>query len=314
MTNRNEALPRVSNLIRFISEDELDAIPKDILEAAAERGTINHQIIEDNYGKQTDNLISNMFREGLMRIFPGDETQDDPTFEGQLNGSHFTGKPDFRLLGTLVDYKFSNELRPVTALQLILYGMLIEEVRGTGCSINKYYAFHFPKDHGLFIHKVTDRAVPALKEYAEYIIKNHEAIKEGELVKYEALKKWEVLLQDYTLFEPAGTVLTPLTITSEEEAIRAAVLFYHIKEVTDYEKKLKAELKRYMAENFENKIVDITGHGIQLISRKIKLFDNDKKASAKTIYDKALEECQTGTMESLSLKRIKPRNKTKLIK
>lgn len=310
---RNENLPRQSDIKHFLDEGELEAIPEEILDEASERGIENHDIIEKNYDEPSDNIISNMFKEGVSKIFTSGELQEKPVFEEQLNGPRFTGKPDFRLGNALVDYKFSIELRKSTALQLVLYEILEEEVNSV--KIDKHFAFHFPKDRGLFIHKVPELALEPLHEYAEYIIDNHEAIKGGELERYHAITKWDKLLQDYTVFEPVAQVLPPLTINSEADAIAAAVIFYNIKAVTDYENKLKRELKRWMSENDKTKIEDAFGFGVQFVKRENKMYDTSKKAIAKAIYDNALEECQTGIIENFSLRRVKPRvKKPKLIK
>jgi hypothetical protein len=306
-TKRDETRPRVSDIIKFLYEEELNAIPKHILEAAAQRGTEKHAIIESNYGKNTDNIISQLFRDGLFKIFTEDELQCDAVFEEQLNGKRFTGKPDFRLRDTLIDYKFANDLRTVTALQLILYSKLVTELHDL--FMQKWYVFHFPKDHGLFIYKIADKAILPILKYAESIINNHEAIKSGGLERYDALLEWEKLQQDYEIFELVETVLPPLTITNEEEAENAAVIYYNIKAVIEREAVLKRELKQYMEEQGITKIEDINGYGIRLQGRKNKMYDADRKAAAKKIYDKALNECQTGVFETTSLVRFAPRKK-----
>lgn len=318
MIKRDETLPRVSELIRFISEEELDSIPRDRLEAKAAEGTRKHKILEDNYGKETNNLLSLMFKDGLNKILKPDELRISealliaPTFEEQINGITFTGKPDFRLGNTLIDYKFTNDLRAVTALQLIFYGVLIQEKHGI--EMKRCYAFHYPNDYSLFIHKVPDRTMKPLLDYAYYVFKNHEAITAGELEKYEALARWEELLLDYEMFEPVAACFAPLTITSEEEAINAAVIYCMMLPIEKHGEKLKSELKRYMAQSGDIKISDINGYGIRLQTKNPKLHDAAKRKKAKAAYDEALEECQIGTVQTTSLVRFAPRaKKPKLI-
>jgi hypothetical protein len=313
MEARNEHLPRQSDIKHFLDEEEFDSIPDETLAEASLKGVEKHDIIHKNYGKPTNNIISLMFAEGLTKIFNPDELKLMPIFEKQLNGARFTGKPDFRLIRTIIDYKFSIELRPTTALQLVMYKMLIEEVLNIP-PIERLFAFHYPKDRGLFIHKVPDRAIEPLLEYADYIIENHQAISDGEIIRYEAISKWETLLQDYEVFEPVAQVLPPLTITNKEEAIAAAVIYYNIKAVTDHEDRLKRELKRYMEESGDTTIGDVFGYGVKLINSTQKLYDKNKKAAAKKVYDKALEDCKTGTLSTYSLRRFKPTvKKAKLI-
>jgi hypothetical protein len=314
MVERNELLPRVSNLTSFITEEEFNKIPRDILEVKAAEGIRKHKIIEDNYYNiSTDNVISWLFHKGIMQIFPGDETQDDPAFEEQINGERFTGRPDFRLWKTIIDYKFTDELRPVTALKIVLYGMLEKEVNGI--DIDRFYAFHYPEDFTLFIHKVPDRTIMPLVTLAGYIIENHESIKAGHLEKYEALNMWDKLLQDYDVFEPVGTeLLPPSTIKNNEEAITSILLSRKIDEIIKYQEKLKSNIKQYMIENDLPKISDISGYGIRLQYNNKKLYNTGRKAAAKKIYDEALSKCQTGTFETTSLVRFAPRkNKVKLI-
>jgi hypothetical protein len=64
-----------------------------------------------------------------------------------------------------------------------------------------------------------------------------------------------------------------------------------------------------MEETGQTKIEDVNGCGIRLETRNNKVYDPNKKAVAKSVYDKALEQCQTGTVQSTVLKRFKPRAK-----
>jgi hypothetical protein len=64
-----------------------------------------------------------------------------------------------------------------------------------------------------------------------------------------------------------------------------------------------------MEETGQTKIEDVNGCGIRLEARNNKVYDPNKKAVAKAVYDKALSECQTGTVQSTVLKRFKPRAK-----
>jgi hypothetical protein len=307
-TPRDESLPRQSNIVHFLNEEEFDAIPADVLSAAADEGTAKHDLLEKTYAEHDcKNILARMFSDGLDKIFIDSDFLETPEFEEQLNGSRFTGKPDFVLDKTMVDYKFSNELRPSTALQLVMYGMLEHEVKGL--SIDRFFAFHFPHDRALFIHKVPDATVPVLVEFANYIIDNHESIKGGALEKYEALNRWAVIQRDYDLFEYVGSVLPPMMITSPEDAIAAASIFVEMQKVTDYEKVLKREILRYMKETGDTKIGNDLGFGVTLAHRKVKVYDPAKKAAAKSIYDAALAGAVTDTLETTYIKRFSPRKK-----
>lgn len=313
MVSRDESLARQSDLTLFLYEEELAQIPRGLLYEKAAEGTRKHGLIETEHGKPTNNIIVQMFNDGLRRLFSRKELLGaSPVIEEQLNGSRYTGKPDFRLLDALIDYKFTLDLKPHVALQLILYAMLIEEVHGL--KVNRLYAFHYPTDHGLFIYKVPDRAIQPLREFALYVIDNHEAIKAGNVERYEALNRWDKLLEDYEVFEPVATVFPLLTITNKEEAEKAARFYCRLKEVIDYEKYLKGELKRYVEEN--GPIIDDDGFGVRLKGRSYKEYDDGKKAVAdsrfkiaKEIHKKELALCETGSGKNFHIERVKPGTK-----
>jgi hypothetical protein len=287
-----------------LTEEEFNKIPRDILEAKAAEGIRKHKILEDNYGKPNNNLLSYMFDEGLKKIFTEDELQGEPTFEKQLNGLQFTGKPDFYLRRTLIDYKFTDTLRPETALQLILYGILQNEV---SVSIDRFYAFHFPNDYSLFIYQIPGRALAPLKEFASFVIDNHEAIDAGGFEKYEGLIKWKKLLIDYEVFEPVDAVFPPLTITDQEKADFAAVIYYKIKRIEDYKKYLNSELKRYMEEKGETRLGNSETGGVRLQNHTTKVYDPKEYAIAKAAWDKAREDCKTAEVVTKKIVRFGPK-------
>jgi hypothetical protein len=305
MVTRDESLPRVSDLKHFIDEEEFNKIPKDILSVKAEEGTYKHGLLEKYYSKETPNLLVNMFKDGMRQLFTKNELSQKPIIEKQLNGSRFTGCPDLILGNALIDYKFTVDLRASTALQLVLYAMLHYEL--TRKEISRLYAFHFPGDWGLFMYKIPERTIPILVKFAEYIIENHEAIKSGELERYKALNRWELIVQDYEPFELAGTVLAPLTITTREEAEAAAVMFAKTKEVENKANDLKRELKRWMEETGETRLFGIDGSGVRLQNNTVKLYDAKRKAIAKKVYDDALKNCQTGILATKKLVRVAPK-------
>jgi hypothetical protein len=305
MASRNESLPRQSDYTLFLYEEELAKIPRGLLYEKAAEGTRKHGLIETEYGKPTNNLIVQMFHDGLKRLFSSKELESAPVIEEQLNGEDFTGKPDFRIVDALIDYKFTLDLKPHVALQLVLYAMLIEQVHGV--EMNPLYAFHYPTDHGLFIYKVPDRAVRPLVELANYIIGNHEAIKAGNVERYEALSRWDKLNEDYEVFEPVATVFPPLTITNKAEAEKAARFYCRLKEVIDYEKHLKGELKRYLSENGDSFVKDDDGFGVRLQKGSPTIFyDKAKKAAVMASHKKNLADCVTGSKDNYSLNRFKP--------
>jgi hypothetical protein len=313
-TKRDESLPRVSDLKHFLNEEEFNKIPKDILSRKAKEGTRKHGLLEKYYDKETPNPLVNMFKDGMKQLFTQKELSQKPIIEKQLNGSRFTGCPDLILGNALVDYKFTVDLRASTALQIVLYAMLHYEL--TRKEISRLYAFHFPGDWGLFMYKVPDRTIPILVEFAEYIIGHHEAIKAGELERYKALSRWDMILQDYeaenNLFELVDTVLAPPTITTLEEAEVAAVVFAKIGGKIAA---LKRELKRYMEDTGETRLFGIDGSGVRLDNGSYKVYDKEKKAAAKRVYDEALKACLLRVEPTKKLVRVSPKkNEPKLIK
>jgi hypothetical protein len=287
-----------------LTEEEFNKIPRDILEAKAAEGIRKHKLLEDNYGKPNNNLLSYMFAEGLKQIFTAEELKTKPIFEEQINGKYFTGRPDYYLLGKLIDYKFTDTLRPETALQLVLYDIL--ETMG-GNAVDEHYAFHFPNDYSLFIYKIPGRTIAPLKEFVSFVIDNHEAINAGEFEKYEGLIKWKKLLTDYEVFEPIGAVFPPLTITDKEKADFAAVIYYKIKRIEDYKKYLNSELKRYMEENELKSLGDRETGGVRLQNHTTKIYDAKKQAVAKAAYDKALKECKVSEVVTTKIVRFGPK-------
>lgn len=310
MTKRDETLPRVSELIEFLSD--YDSIPEYRMEPARERGLKNHKIIEEHYHKKTDNIVANLFKEALKKIFKLKSTYDEfPVFEEQLNGSLYTGRPDFRLYDNLIDYKFTSDPtpKPQWALQLILYETLEKEVNNI--TINNLYVFHYPKDWSLFVYKVADTKVwNELVYFADFILDNHESIKTGGLEKYDALNMWEDILTDYQIFEYVDSFYAPREIEKANELEKAAV-YYNFKQVEKQLSKLKDDITRYMVENNIPSLDDGEGHGIRLKTRVTKEYDPKLKAVAKKKYDADLEKCQIGQKETTYIECFSPKQEDK---
>jgi hypothetical protein len=306
---RDKSLPRQSDLFSFIGEDEFEKIPEAILHNKAVEGIEKHDILEKTYGKdERDNLLAGMFKEGLQKIFTPEELTGKPVFEEQLNGPRFTGKPDFLLCNKLVDYKFTDILRPKTALQLKAYDILEDEVKDV--LIHDRYAFHFPHDRALFIYKIPRRTIPELEDFVNFVVDNHEDIKAGKLVKYDALIKWEELQQDYTIFEFVAAIVPPMMITNPEEAITAARAYIEVKEAEKYGKVLKDELKRYLEDIDETRIEAGGGYGVRLQSSKAtKVYDEVKSKAAKEVYNKALEDCLISETKNKGIVKFSPKKK-----
>lgn len=311
---RDESVPRQSNLFAFLSEEEFDSIPQDTLENKAAEGIEKHALLENTYDKVSQNLLVMMFKEGLTQIFTYDELSDSsPIFEEQLNGKRFTGAPDFLLHNTLIDYKFCLDLRPKTALQLVAYGMLEKEIKGI--DINRFFAFHFPDDRSLYIHRVNPRVVPVLIEFTNFVIENHNDIGAGELVKFEALSRWEEIQRDYDIFESVCDIFPPMMIESREDEISAVMTFIKIKEIQDREKILKREIRRYMDEQGITELTGLDGYSVRISNcAAIKIYDKEKKAVADSIHKAALEDALQEKIPNTCLKRFKPKKKEKLIK
>jgi hypothetical protein len=304
MPKRDETLPRVSEIIKFLYEGDFDNIPPETLKAAIERGNHGHWLIEHNWNTDLDHPIVNMFRQGLSKIFTDNQRGCyEAVIEHQLNGYTFTGKPDFRMQGVIIDYKFTRDsLRPATALQLLLYSYLVQEQ--IGICPNDFYAFHYHQDGGLFIYKIPDRAKAPLRKFALSLVKHHEDIKAGKLIKYDKLIEWDRLQLEYDVFEIFYCTMPPMTITSELEAKTAIMMFRDLAKVEAYTDHLKREIMRYMDENDKTKLWDPTGGGVRLQVSNRKQYDAAKlKVFKETIV--------TGTKESKSLVRFNPPTKQK---
>lgn len=310
---RNEALPRVSSLYHFLNEEMFNAIPRAILDAKAAAGTHNHHIIETRYTGEvdTENMLVNTFTKGYRAIFTEQE-RENMNFEGQLNGKRFTGKPDLHvpLAGAVVDNKFTVELNPTNALQLVLYGILLDEVRGG--EVTNHYVFHCPTvGDALFIHKVRSEVIETLKKFAEFLIEKHSEIEAGELIRYHAFSMWDKICDDNVMFELVDTVDFPLAITDLDTACAAAAKFAHLSKVEARIKELKRDLTKYMVGSGETYLGDADGYGVSLVNRKTKVYDGVKKAAAKKVFDAGMEAAVIDTITTQSLRRQKPSKKIK---
>jgi hypothetical protein len=306
MTKRDERLPRVSSLIYPLIQEELESIPRDTLEKKAAEGRMKHRIIETSYGKNTDNIISWLFIKGLAKIFDKDSLMSKPTFEQQLNGKRFTGRPDFLLNKTLSDYKFTDVLKDETGLQLIKYGILEREVNDI--EIERYFAFHYPVDYSLFIYEVSQRAIDPLKKFSTFLVDNHDAIREGGFEKYEAINEWGRIKLEYEIFELVDALYAPHLIEKANE-LEKAVVYYNFKQSEKFMKKLKSDITRYMIDNNIQRIDDNSGYGIKLKSRTNKKYDKKRAAMAKEKYKKELENCIIDREKTTFIECFKPRAK-----
>jgi hypothetical protein len=306
---RDETLPRVSDILKFLYIEELESIPRDILEAAAEEGRRKHKLIEDNWNTDLDHPIVNMFRRGLKKVMG------------------WIGDRDITIV---IDYKFTRDkLRAETALQKLLYGELVSEGYQDFCK-NKivierqingytftgkpdfvilnmlsdaydvaYFAFHYHQDGGLFVYKIPDRAKEPLLNFALSLVEHHEDITAGKLIKYDKLLEWDKLQREYDVFEIFYCTMPPMTVTSELEAKTAVMMFRDLQKVEKYKKHLASELMRYMESEDKTVLYDPTGGGVRLQTSNRKEHDKKKlNAYKKTII--------TGTKEIKSLVRFSP--------
>jgi hypothetical protein len=304
---RDESLPRVTDVLKFLYAEEFESIPDDILEEARERGERYHKLIELNWNTKLDHPIVNMFREGLDVIII-DRTMSQPAIEMQINGLSYTGKPDFCFDDVVIDYKFTRDrLRPVTALQLLLYGGLIYEASCGQHIIKKYYAFHYHQDGGLFVYKIPDRAIEPLGLFAVSLVRHHADIEAGKIIRYDKLIEWERLQLEYDVFDEFYCTMPPAIVTNELEEKAAIYRYRCLQKVEAYQKHLGREITRRMEETGQTKLYDHTGGGVRLQTSNRKQHDSAKlKAYKKTIV--------TGTKESTSLVRFNPpKNEQKLI-
>jgi len=321
---RDENLPRVSDLYHFLNEEEFDKIPQDQLDGAAERGNIGHKLIEQNWNTDLDNSIVNMFREGLEKVrqwvrenSPGSTIVIDYKFtrdslrpetaiqlvdyggliaevgkrvpggvaiEQQLNGSRYTGKPDFVVQDSFEYFE--------------------------------YFAFHYHQNGGLFIYRIPDRAKGRISLFAHSLIEHHEAIKEGRQIKYLKMAEWERLQREYDVFEPFCNVMPPMQITTHDKAKQAALLYNtDVKRFEEQREQFKRELVRFMEEEGKDKIYDITGGGVRLRNcRGTAVYDTKKKAQADKVYAKALKDALIETKPNKALYRFSaPKKKQELL-
>lgn len=305
MTKRDETLPRVSELIGFLSD--YDSIPEYRMEPARERGLKNHKVIQEHYHKKTDNIVANLFKDAIKKIFKLKSVYDEfPVFEEQLNGSRYTGRPDCRLYDNLIDYKFTSDSvpKPQWALQLMFYAVLEDSINNV--FIRDHYIFHYPKDWSLFVYKISTKAKINLLSIAKYIIDNHEAIKTGGLERYDALNMWEDILTDYEIFEYVDSFFAPMEIEKANELEKAQV-YYNFKQVEKKLSKLKDDITKYMADNNIPSLDDNKGHGIVLRTKTKDLYDEKKKAKALKAYQKAKEKCKIGTTTTTYIECFSPK-------
>jgi hypothetical protein len=322
---RDESLPRVSSLYHFLNEEEFKKIPQDQLAAAAERGNRGHKLIELNWNTNLDNPIVNMFREGLAKVkqwvsenSPGHTIVIDYKFtrdrlrpetaiqlvdyggliaevgeispgriaiEQQLNGSRYTGKPDFVIQDSFEHFE--------------------------------YFAFHYHQDGGLFVYRIPKRAKGALSLFAYSLIEHHKAIQEGRQIKYLKMAEWERLQLEYEVFEPFYNTMPPMEITTHDKAKQAALLYNtDVKRFEERREQFKREIVRFMESEGKDKIYDLTGGGVHLRNaRATKIYDPVKKAKADKVYNKALEDALIETKPNKALYRFNaPKKKQKLIK
>jgi hypothetical protein len=316
MTKRDESLPRVSDILKFLYSEEFENIPRDVLEAARDRGIRGHKLIELNWNTNLDHPIVNMFREGLEKI------------------RRFIGN---RKVTVVIDYKFTfDKLRPETAMQLMLYGDLInneESYVSSGIIIEnqingktytgkpdfvmyqtpapfEYFAFHYHQDGGLFIYRIPDRAKERLLDFSLSLVNHHEAIEAGKLIKYDKLIEWDRLQLEYDVFELFHPILPPRSIETVEDSHFAVAKYHEATKIEAQIKHLKNEIKRYMLEENEPYIINpYTGTGVRLEKHKLVVYDEFKKKKEDTKYKAALKKCQIDTGQKLVLKRVKKKIK-----
>lgn len=314
---RDETLPRASALSWPLIAEEFLKISREILAVAAERGKKGHRLIQYNWNTILDHIVIQMFQEALRFIFGGEiPTDEQPVIEKQINGSTFTGCPDFFYPGRFIaDYKFTDELKDEVAIQLLSYDELIFE--RTGVRVKDHYAFWFPTvssvlgDGGLFVYKIPKRTIKPVRAFMLWLKDNHVDIMRGDDVKYEAISRWAKLRDEYDMFEIVFTTQPMLTITTKELADVAVTKFYHLKLIKSYADHLKIELGRYLKEKDMQRFESETGHGVKWKRGKpTKKYDEAKLApakatflKAKAAYDKALKESETETIDNYHLER-----------
>ena len=254
---RNESLPRVSDIIKFIDEEEFNKIHRITLNEAAKKGTRGHDTLEKYYNSDvnTDQLVQ--LRDAIRMLNP----KGKPTFEHQLNGSTFTGRPDMYYDDLLNDFKFGILMEKV-ALQLAGYDILLKEK--DGINRRRWTVSHFQGDKGMFLYEVPEAAHADLRLLFLYCIYSHESIDNCGIERYHALSKWDELTTQYQLLVPLNTFLPELKITNKLEAQNAMHIYHDLVRVEQYKDYLKSQITRYMVENECNSIDDGCGKGIIL--------------------------------------------------
>jgi hypothetical protein len=253
---RDESLPRVSDIIKFIDQDEFESIPDKVLAIASERGTQTHNMLEKYYHTDLNNYQLKMLKEAVTYLKP----KGEPVFEHQLNGKLFTGKPDMYFDVLLNDFK-TGDLKEKAALQEAGYDILLEEK--TGRRKDRWVISHFHQDIGLFLYEVPKTAHADLRDFFKYLVANHDEIFDGGFERYTALERWEELLLVHDVLTPLKTFLPDPIINSPEEARNAMYIYRGLLIVEKQKDKYKRELKRWMQEN-EVKTLELHGKGLRL--------------------------------------------------
>lgn len=282
---------RVSSVAFPLYEDDMKKIPPRLLTAKADEGTRKHKMlqnaIETGFVNIPENGIEAMFEIacGQIGITPEGKCEQHLTnevncMEGQ---DPLTGHPDLYNDDDLfiIDYKFTDELRNETALQLAGYA---EFMWGD----YRWLAFHYPTDRILTVYEVREAVKSILRDFFMKLIERYDEIRESFSAKMWALSEWRKIQTDNEIFVPVCTVQPEIQIKTFDDAASAVMVLREMARLKKKETALKVEINRFLDENG----IDELAAGLKRIT-----YDRHNYAVPKNIK----EQYETGTSKVTKL-------------